>query len=124
MGTACSLLPHLKHLWLYYVISTVESFANGSLDAGGNVLCLDIWRNDNSGPWVHSIHFSFAIGAFLSPILAVPFLDSSEQPNDEKTSSCSTDDHGDFTDRLVNYAGFLNVFSFFPLKKKYLKIFF
>jgi len=73
MGTACSLLPHLKHLWLYYVISTVESFANGSLDAGGNVLCLDIWRNDNSGPWVHSIHFSFAIGAFLSPILAVPF---------------------------------------------------
>ena len=31
MGVASSLLPHMKHLWLYYVISTVESFASGSL---------------------------------------------------------------------------------------------
>ena len=31
MGVANSLLPHLKHLWLYYVISTVEEFANRSL---------------------------------------------------------------------------------------------
>ena len=31
MGVANSLLPHLKHLWLYYVISSLESFANGSL---------------------------------------------------------------------------------------------
>ena len=100
MGTACSLLPHLKHLWLYYVISTVESFANGSLDAGGNVLCLDIWRNDNSGPWVHSIHFSFAIGAFFAPIIAVPFLDKSEEePDDEKISSCYSTD---VDTRLVN----------------------
>ncbi len=36
--------------------------------------CLFIWRNRECGPYMHSIHASFALGAFLAPVLAAPFL--------------------------------------------------
>ena len=54
---------------------------------GGNVLCLEIWKGHKNGdPYLHSIHFAFALGAFLSPILAEPFL--------SKTSvKAETDEH-------------------------------
>jgi hypothetical protein len=41
---------------------------------GGNVLCLDAWRGFDSGPFLHSIHFTFGIGAFIAPVIAEPFL--------------------------------------------------
>ena len=44
------------------------------MSLGGNVLCLDIWKGMNSGPYMHSIHFSFSVGAFIAPLMATPFL--------------------------------------------------
>lgn len=78
MGATNMLLPHAGYLWLFFVFSTLASFACGFLDTGGNVLVLDTWKNDDVGPYMHSIHFSFAIGAFLAPILAMPFLSKNE----------------------------------------------
>lgn len=74
------ILPHLSYLWIFFVISTLSSFASGALDTGGNVLCLNIWSDSPSdaGPFMHSIHFSFAIGAFLAPLIAIPFLGNTE----------------------------------------------
>ena len=57
-----------------HIIKNQAIFSGGSLDTGGNVLCLDTWQNGEAGPWMHSIHFSFAIGAFLAPVISVPFL--------------------------------------------------
>lgn len=37
--------------------------------AGGNVLILNIWANQ-AGPHMQALHFSFAAGAFVSPIIA------------------------------------------------------
>ena len=75
LGVCTSVLPHLKYLWLFFAVSVVSSFSSGSLDTGGNVLCLDVWKDGDAGPYMHSIHFSFAIGAFLAPVIAIPFLD-------------------------------------------------
>ncbi|GLG93714.1 Uncharacterized protein GBIM_01055 [Gryllus bimaculatus] len=47
----------------------------GFLDTGGNVLCLDLWGR-NSGPFMQALHFSFGLGAFVAPLLAAPFLES------------------------------------------------
>ena len=33
-----------------------------------------VWRGRDSGPYMHSIHFSFAVGAFIAPLVAAPFL--------------------------------------------------
>ena len=42
---------------------------------GGNILCLDLWKGAKNGdPYLHSIHFAFAFGAFIAPIIAEPFL--------------------------------------------------
>ncbi len=49
------------------------TFSN-STSSGGNAQCLYIWRNRQSGPYVHSIHTSYALGAFVSPFLAAPLL--------------------------------------------------
>ncbi|TRY66961.1 hypothetical protein TCAL_09924 [Tigriopus californicus] len=69
-----ALMPFMSHLSIFFFLSFLGGFSGGSLDMGGNVFCLHVWRGLESGPYMHSIHFSFAIGAFLGPLLAVPFL--------------------------------------------------
>ena len=71
IGLTNTCLPHLASIWLFFVVSTFSSFASGSLDTGGNVLVLDCWQNSDSGPYLHTIHFSFALGSFLAPILGM-----------------------------------------------------
>ncbi|KAF0023353.1 hypothetical protein F2P81_023983 [Scophthalmus maximus] len=41
----------------------------GVLDTGGNVLILETW-GQQAGPHMQALHFSFAAGAFVSPIIA------------------------------------------------------
>lgn len=41
----------------------------GVLDTGGNVLALSTW-GEQAGPHLQALHFSFAVGAFVSPIIA------------------------------------------------------
>ncbi|XP_068199264.1 sodium-dependent glucose transporter 1 isoform X2 [Antennarius striatus] len=41
----------------------------GVLDTGGNVLILNTWA-EQAGPHMQALHFSFALGAFVSPIIA------------------------------------------------------
>ena len=60
MGLCTAILPHMIYLWAFFMVSFVCSLACGVLETGGNVLCLDTWK-DASGPYLHSIHFSFAV---------------------------------------------------------------
>ena len=62
-------------LSFFFVLCAINGWAMGSLDTGGNVLCLDIWRGESdSGPYMHSIHFSYAFGSFLAPVVGENFL--------------------------------------------------
>ena len=36
--------------------------------------CLEVWRGLNPGPYIHSLHFSYSVGALVASILAKPFL--------------------------------------------------
>ena len=84
LSLSTMVLPHLSYLWLFFVASVMSSFSAGALDTGGNVLCLDVWSAEKgeAGPYMHSIHFSFAIGAFLAPLIAIPFLGNQSQEQD------------------------------------------
>jgi len=56
--------------------------------SGSTVLCLKIWRKGNSGPWIHAMHFGFAIGAMIAPVIISPFLSPSgfsSYPKENKT---------------------------------------
>ena len=42
-------------------------------------MCLDVWRgHEHGGPYMHSIHFSYALGCFIGPVLAEPFISNSK----------------------------------------------
>ena len=44
-------------------------------------MCLKIWRGLTNGPAMHSMHFCFALGTFLAPLLASPFLNVRKGPS-------------------------------------------
>ena len=63
------------NIYLFYLIWTICGLGGGTIETGLNVYCLDVWRgHSGGGPWMHSIHFGFSLGATIGPILAAPFL--------------------------------------------------
>ncbi|XP_047413429.1 sodium-dependent glucose transporter 1C-like [Sciurus carolinensis] len=63
------IIPFCKKAVLLIVMMSVFGVSFGMLDTGGNVLILDIW-GDEGAPHMQALHFSFALGAFLAPLLA------------------------------------------------------
>ncbi|KAK1338105.1 hypothetical protein QTO34_001215 [Cnephaeus nilssonii] len=63
------LVPFCKTAVLLIVMTSVFGVSMGILDTGGNVLILAIW-GDKGAPHMQALHFSFALGAFLAPLLA------------------------------------------------------
>ena len=111
MGCTTILQPHLKYVWILFANSMFNAFATGSLDTGGNVLCLALWEDGDAGPWMHSIHFSFALGAFLSPVIALPFL--GKNPEEIYETLNSTVKRNESTDAEKKYVlRFFQVYAF------------
>uniref|UniRef100_A0A671MYW4 Major facilitator superfamily domain containing 4B n=2 Tax=Sinocyclocheilus anshuiensis TaxID=1608454 RepID=A0A671MYW4_9TELE len=61
--------PFCKKAWLLTVLMSGVGVSVGVLDTGGNVLILNMW-GEQAGPHLQALHFSFAAGAFASPIIA------------------------------------------------------
>lgn len=89
------MIPFSPSLYFFFVFYGINGFVSGSLDTGGNVLCLDLWKGlDDSGPYMYSIHFSFGTGDFLAPIITEKFLrtDSLHMNSDNLTQINKTGD--------------------------------
>ncbi|XP_054617425.1 sodium-dependent glucose transporter 1 [Dunckerocampus dactyliophorus] len=69
--TACGMcaIPFCKHALLLTGFMSSIGISMGILDTGGNVLILNTW-GEQAGPHMQALHFSFAAGAFVSPIIA------------------------------------------------------
>ncbi|NXA97305.1 MFS4B protein, partial [Melanocharis versteri] len=81
-------IPWCKEYLLLTVLMSVIGGSMGILDTGGNVLALNTWGAE-AGPHLQALHFSFAAGAFVAPILAKMALggsESKELPGAEKTN--------------------------------------
>ncbi|XP_060094177.1 sodium-dependent glucose transporter 1 [Heteronotia binoei] len=78
LGTALGLcvIPWCKKALLLTAMMSVIGSAMGVLDTGGNVLALATWKEE-VGPHMQALHFSFALGAFVAPILAKMALSGS-----------------------------------------------
>ncbi|XP_038617359.1 sodium-dependent glucose transporter 1 [Tachyglossus aculeatus] len=63
------LVPFCKRAVLLAIMMSVFGVSMGVLDTGGNVLILDTWEQ-RAAPHLQALHFSFALGAFVAPILA------------------------------------------------------
>ncbi|CAM2111878.1 unnamed protein product [Caretta caretta] len=91
LGTAVGLyaIPWCKKALLLTALMSVIGTSMGVLDTGGNVLALNTWGTD-AGPHMQALHFSFALGALVAPILAKmalgSFISPKVQREDEKTN--------------------------------------
>uniref|UniRef100_A0A2K5DA98 Major facilitator superfamily domain containing 4B n=1 Tax=Aotus nancymaae TaxID=37293 RepID=A0A2K5DA98_AOTNA len=63
------LVPFCKTAVLLTIMMSVFGTSIGILDTGGNVLILALW-GDKGAPHLQALHFCFALGAFLAPLLA------------------------------------------------------
>nr|XP_021494429.1 sodium-dependent glucose transporter 1C-like isoform X2 [Meriones unguiculatus] len=63
------LIPFCKKAIILIVMMSVFGASAGVVDTGGNVLILNLW-GDKGAPHMQALHFSFALGAFLAPLLA------------------------------------------------------
>ncbi|XP_076024081.1 sodium-dependent glucose transporter 1 [Genypterus blacodes] len=61
-------IPFCKQALLLTALMSSIGVSMGTLDTGGNVLILNTW-GDQGGPHMQALHFSFAAGAFASPII-------------------------------------------------------
>ncbi|XP_069017936.1 sodium-dependent glucose transporter 1 isoform X1 [Embiotoca jacksoni] len=62
-------IPFCKQALLLTAFMSSIGMSMGVLDTGGNVLILNTW-GEQAGPHLQALHFSFAVGAFVSPIVA------------------------------------------------------
>uniref|UniRef100_UPI0037E70C45 sodium-dependent glucose transporter 1 isoform X1 n=2 Tax=Semicossyphus pulcher TaxID=241346 RepID=UPI0037E70C45 len=62
-------IPFCKQALILTGLMSSIGLSMGVLDTGGNVLILNTW-GDQAGPHMQALHFSFAAGAFVSPIIA------------------------------------------------------
>ncbi|XP_062415531.1 sodium-dependent glucose transporter 1 [Pungitius pungitius] len=62
-------IPFCKQALLLTGLMSSIGISMGILDTGGNVLILNTWE-EQAGPHMQALHFSFAAGAFASPIIA------------------------------------------------------
>eukprot|EP00049_Salpingoeca_infusionum_P020866 m.365456 g.365456 ORF g.365456 m.365456 type:complete len:548 (-) comp31491_c0_seq1:128-1771(-) len=67
------LVPTMKTVFRLGAVCSLQGLGMGFLDTGGNVLLLRLWGAD-CGPYLQALHFSFGLGAFLSPLITKPFL--------------------------------------------------
>uniref|UniRef100_T1J1J3 Sodium-dependent glucose transporter 1 n=1 Tax=Strigamia maritima TaxID=126957 RepID=T1J1J3_STRMM len=69
-------LQHLAGTDVQHISFTISARSAGLILGsilGGNVLCLDLWGRQ-SGPFLQAIHFSLALGLFISPFLCNAIL--------------------------------------------------
>ncbi|XP_047429934.1 sodium-dependent glucose transporter 1 [Mugil cephalus] len=62
-------IPFCKQALILTAFMSSIGISMGVLDTGGNVLILNTW-GEQAGPHMQALHFSFAAGAFASPIIA------------------------------------------------------
>lgn len=68
MGSLLFTVPLISHLWVLSPVIFLIGVAGAFVDLGGNILIQWAVRK-NLGPNMNGLHFSFGLGAFVSPLL-------------------------------------------------------
>ena len=71
--SAAVIFPIASTLWLLLLAALTMGLGKGALDVGCNTL-LQWVHGEKVGPFMNGLHFSFGVGAFLSPILLAQII--------------------------------------------------
>lgn len=80
-GVANLITPWIPSYLLFSVITFSKMMAAGGTDCGSNVWILEMWPGQDA--WLQALHFAFAVGTALGPVVAEPFL-SPELPDEHE----------------------------------------
>ena len=72
-GVALIAIPFVRSLYFFIIAQAVFGFAIAGLDVAGNAWMLEIWQ-EGANPYMQGLHFSYAIGMTVGPLIAEPFL--------------------------------------------------
>ncbi|KAG1649736.1 Major facilitator superfamily domain-containing protein 4A [Nymphon striatum] len=73
MAITLSIIPMCTALVLLGSVLAVMGFFMGIIDSTANVSMVRLYGQDVS-PFLHALHFCYGLGAFVSPMIAKPFL--------------------------------------------------
>ncbi|XP_033116578.1 major facilitator superfamily domain-containing protein 4A-like [Anneissia japonica] len=73
IGVTIALIPLCHELWMLAVVLAIMGIFMGIIDTVANVSLLKIYGKLVS-PFLQALHFCYGLGAFVSPIVAEPFL--------------------------------------------------
>ncbi|KAJ8355994.1 hypothetical protein SKAU_G00187880 [Synaphobranchus kaupii] len=97
-------IPFCKKALLLTALMSSVGVSMGVLDTGGNVLILNTW-GDQAGPHMQALHFSFAAGAFISPIISKLIFGDGYSPAGNVTVEANTELSSPHTDRVTKALG-------------------
>ena len=68
-----ALIPLVPWFWVLFLLEILKGIAQGTVNNGSNTLL--VWTHGaRVGPYMNGLHFTFGLGAFLSPILVAQAL--------------------------------------------------
>lgn len=102
-STLVILTPWCQTLWILQTTMILTGVTLGFLTTGGNVLCLDLWGR-NSGPFMQAIHFSFALGSLVAPLISLPTVESAYQPGNSLSNTSIRHSIFDYSTTVLDYA--------------------
>ncbi|XP_068714835.1 major facilitator superfamily domain-containing protein 4A-like isoform X2 [Montipora foliosa] len=75
-----AVIPMCRTLWLLILSTAAAGFAVGILDTATNVQLIGI-HGKKVSPYLQALYFSYGFGAFVSPLIAEPFLSGTPHPD-------------------------------------------
>lgn len=72
-GLALFAVPFVHDLYFFIVAQAVLGFFTAGMDVAGNAWILEIWQ-EVANPYMQGMHFCYAIGMTIAPLIAEPFL--------------------------------------------------
>ncbi|UYV76138.1 MFSD4 [Cordylochernes scorpioides] len=73
MTLTMAVIPFCSRLWMLAFVLAIMGFFMGTIDTVANVSMIRIFGKDVS-PFLQALHFFYGLGAFVSPMIAQPFL--------------------------------------------------
>ena len=72
-GLSLLAIPFVRSLYFFIAAQAVFGFSIAGLDVAGNAWILEIWQ-EGANPYMQGLHFSYAIGMTIAPLIAEPYL--------------------------------------------------
>ncbi|CAF5179618.1 unnamed protein product, partial [Rotaria magnacalcarata] len=81
MSATTIMIPFMHHIIPMIMVHLMWSLTAGVVDNLAQLLTIRYYAQVNFNPYLQALHGAFGVGAFLSPLIIAPFLQSTSPPD-------------------------------------------